>query len=259
MGQQMMARLRFLRQAQWWGLDQLEEERADKLGKLLAVAYREVPFYRSLFGDRCGSERLENLPDCHQNSAPGWLSSLTTRDTGSAIMKAARLDLRVPIFVSERIRKLRARHRAFISSCPGMVRLSARGAPFPDGYHPQRGFIKGLKDRLLRCTYFSAFDLSDDALDRGLHHLDHRGICHIQGYPGSLYYFARRAIETGWNRPLRGIVTWGDTLYAHYRETIERAFGTSSVGHLWHRRRHAGLSTVRRAGSLSYSCAGRDR
>jgi phenylacetate-CoA ligase len=93
------------------------------------------------------------------------------------------------------------------------------------GITPRRGLIKGLKDRLLRCTYVSAFDLSDEALDRALQHLDHRKIFHVRGYPGSLYYLARRAVETGWNRPLHGIVSWGDTLYAHYRQTIERAFG----------------------------------
>jgi phenylacetate-CoA ligase len=89
----------------------------------------------------------------------------------------------------------------------------------------RRGLVKGVKDRLLRCAYVSAFDLSDTALDHALEILDRRRIAHLRGYPGSLYYLARRALETGWNRPLRGIVTWGDTLYSHYRETIERAFG----------------------------------
>ncbi|HET9228538.1 MAG TPA: phenylacetate--CoA ligase family protein, partial [Thermoanaerobaculia bacterium] len=89
----------------------------------------------------------------------------------------------------------------------------------------RRGLVKGVKDRLLRCAYVSAFDLSDAALDRALEILDRGRIEHLRGYPGSLYYLARRALETGWNRPLRGIVTWGDTLYAHYRETLQRAFG----------------------------------
>jgi phenylacetate-CoA ligase len=40
-----------------------------------------------------------------------------------------------------------------------------------------------------------------------------------------LYYFACRAAEKGWNRKLRSIVTWGDNLYPHYRQTIESAFG----------------------------------
>ena len=47
-GQRMMARLRFLRQAQWWDPERLEEERTRRLRDLLAVAWREVPFYRSL-------------------------------------------------------------------------------------------------------------------------------------------------------------------------------------------------------------------
>ena len=36
-------------------------------------------------------------------------------------------------------------------------------------------------------------------------------------------------MECGWNRPMRSIVTWGDTLYTHYRNTIEKAFKTRVV------------------------------
>jgi phenylacetate-CoA ligase len=48
----------------------------------------------------------------------------------------------------------------------------------------------------------------------------------IWGYPGSIYYLARRALQQGWNTPLRAVATWGDTLYSHYRTTIETAFQT---------------------------------
>ena len=72
----------------------------------------------------------------------------------------------------------------------------------------------------------SAFDLSDDRLDESLNLIDRCRIQHVWGYPGSLYYLASRALETGWNRPLRSIVTWGDNLYPTYRKIIETAFGT---------------------------------
>jgi len=226
MGQQMMARLRFLRQAQWWGLDQLEEERADQLGKLLAVAYREVPFYRSLFGDVAVPKDLKNLPIATKAALRDGYPHLTTRDTGQRYHESCSSGSTGANFCVREDPETAGRHRASFLLALEWSGYRLGEPHFQMGITPSRGLIKGLKDRLLRCTYFSAFDLTDDALDRGLHYLDHRGICHIQGYPGSLYYFARRAIETGWNRPLRGIVTWGDTLYAHYRETIERAFGT---------------------------------
>jgi phenylacetate-CoA ligase len=47
----------------------------------------------------------------------------------------------------------------------------------------------------------------------------------LSGYPGSLYFLARRALARGWNVPMRSVVTWGDNLVPHYRRTIEQAFG----------------------------------
>jgi phenylacetate-CoA ligase len=89
-----------------------------------------------------------------------------------------------------------------------------------------RTLDRKVKDALLRCHYINQADLSDAALDANLAVLEDNHIEHLFGYPGSLYQLALRAIQQGWNRPLRSIVTWGDTLYPGYRAAIERAFGT---------------------------------
>src|SRR5262249_9001744 len=94
------------------------------------------------------------------------------------------------------------------------------------GISPNRSFQKRLKDIFLRCHYASAFNLSDAHLDRMLDLLETYRIQHLLGYPGSLYFLARHALNKGWNRPLRAIITWGDNLYVDYRRTIERAFNT---------------------------------
>jgi phenylacetate-CoA ligase len=83
-----------------------------------------------------------------------------------------------------------------------------------------------LKDLLLRCHYVSASDLCDHRLDQTLNLIERDRIQHLWGYPGSLYFIARRALEKGWNRPLGSIITWGDNLYPQYRSTIEAAFKT---------------------------------
>jgi phenylacetate-CoA ligase len=77
---------------------------------------------------------------------------------------------------------------------------------------------------MLQCYYISAFDLDDAHIDRALDLLDRHKIDHLWGYAASLYFFARRALEKGWNRPLVSAVTWGDNLYPHYRQAIESAF-----------------------------------
>jgi len=223
-GQRMMARLRFLRAAQWWDPERLETERTRLLRDLLTVACREVPFYRSLYGD--APKELGNLPVATKAALRAGYPHATTRDTGQRFYESCSSGSTGANFCVREDSETAGWHRASF-----LLALEWSGWRIGDphlqtGMTLRRGLVKGVKDRLLRCAYVSAFDLSDEALDRGLEILERRRIEHLRGYPGSLYYLARRALETGWNRPLRGIVTWGDSLYAHYRETIERAFGT---------------------------------
>src|SRR5262245_42029382 len=82
LGQRMMARLKFLRQAQWWPLERLEEDRNCQLRDLLAVAYREVPFYRSLYGAAPNPADLGCLPVTTKAALRAGYPHLTTRNTG---------------------------------------------------------------------------------------------------------------------------------------------------------------------------------
>ena len=223
-GQRMMKRLRFLRQAQWWDPERLEAERMRLLRELLGVAYSEVPFYRSLWGGTLPTE-LGQLPPATKAALRAGYPRLTTRDTGQRFYESCSSGSTGANFCVREDPETTGWHRASFLLALEWSGWRIGEPHLQTGMTLRRGLVKGVKDRLLRCVYVSAFDLSDAALDRALEILDCRRIVHLRGYPGSLYYLARRALETGWNRPLRGIVTWGDTLYAHYRETIERAFG----------------------------------
>ena len=91
----------------------------------------------------------------------------------------------------------------------------------------QRSLDRKFKDFLLQCHYISAYDLTDPSLDGTLDLMQKYRINHLWGYPGSLYFLAKRALQKGWNRPLRSIATWGDNLFPRYRRTIEAAFQTN--------------------------------
>jgi phenylacetate-coenzyme A ligase PaaK-like adenylate-forming protein len=225
-GQQMMRRLRFLRQAQWWDPERIAAERERRLRELLAVAYGEVPFYRALWDAAgVGPGDLARLPPADKAALRAGYPRLTTRDTGQRTYESCSSGSTGANFCVREDPETTGWHRASFLLALEWSGWKIGEPHLQTGMTLKRGLVKGVKDRLLRCAYVSAFDLSDAALDRGLEVLERRRIEHLRGYPGSLFYLARRALEQGWNRPLRGIVTWGDTLYAHYRETIERAFG----------------------------------
>jgi phenylacetate-CoA ligase len=230
-GQRMMRRLRFLRRAQGWDRERIEAFRAERVVEVMRAA-AEVPFYRDLWRNAGVAAQevrtpagLARLPAALKADLRSAYPARTTRDTGQRTYETGSSGSTGANFYVREDPETTGWHRAsFLLACEWSGwRI---GEPhLQTGMTLRRGFQKAVKDRLLRCAYVSAYDLSDAALDRGLELLERRRIAHLRGYPGSLYYLARRALERGWNRPLRGIVTWGDSLYAHYRETIERAFG----------------------------------
>ena len=104
------------------------------------------------------------------------------------------------------------------------------GEPFlQTGMSLKRGAVRWAKDLLLGVQYVSAFDLSDTILDRYLSVIEELRLRYVMGYPGSIFFLARRARQLGFNHRLRGIVCWGDNLYRHYRQEMENAFGCQAT------------------------------
>jgi phenylacetate-CoA ligase len=230
-GQRMLSRLRFLEQAQWWDRERLHAERDRRLSGLMTVAYDQVPYYRQLMDQagvkpndiRCPAD-LSKIPITTKAMLRAGYPHRTTRDTGQRTYESHTSGSTGENFA---VLEDAATRGSYLSS----FLLSLQWAGWEIGErHLQTGMTltrnlpRRLKDRLLRCHYVSAFDLDDNHIDRALDIVEQKRIEHLWGYAASLYFFAKRALERGWNRRLRSAVTWGDNLYPHYRETIERAF-----------------------------------
>jgi phenylacetate-CoA ligase len=227
----MIGRLRFLEQAQWWDMGRLEHERNRSLQKLIEVAYTEVPFYRSLM-DQAGirpdeihcMQDLKRLPVINKAMLRAQYPKMTTRATGQRTYEASTSGSTGMNFRVLEDNETAAQYRA-----PFLLALEWSGWEFGQphlqtGITLHRSSLRALKDFFFRCHYTAAFDLSDGALDRSLDLIESNKLEYVWGYPGSLYYLARRALQRGWNRSLKSLVTWGDQLFPHYRKTIESAF-----------------------------------
>ena len=228
-----MKRLRFLEKAQWWDAERLHSYRDQALRSLLKVAYEEVPFYRDLM-DKAGitpmdvrsRNDLDALPIVTKDMMRTAYPKRTTRNTGQKTFEVSTSgSTGQNFFVTEDLQTAGMYRAAF------MLALEWSGwqlgeAHLQTGMTLKRSADRRLKDIILKCHYVSAFDLSDASLDAVLELLERHRIKYVWGYPGSLYCLAQRARRRGWNRPLRSVVTWGDSLYVHYRRTIEQAFST---------------------------------
>lgn len=91
-----------------------------------------------------------------------------------------------------------------------------------------RGFVKKVKDLLFRVKYTQAFQIDSDTVIENLKRL--RGTRHhyFMGYASSLYMYAKLAMENGINDvKFKCVVSWGDKMFPHYRDLIEKQFNTT--------------------------------
>jgi phenylacetate-CoA ligase len=176
-----------------------------------------------------GGDDLYMLPIVSKKMLRSSSPSLTTRVTGQKTYEVSTSGSTGTNFSVKEDSETAGWHRASLLLALEWANWTIGEPHVQTGMTPERSLEKRLKDTLLRCYYVSAFDLSDAVLETTLDLLDRCGIQHLWGYPGSIYYLARRALKRGWNTPLRSIVTWGDNLYPHYRKTIEKAFETRVI------------------------------
>ena len=232
-GHPMIKRLRFLEKAQWWNPARLQQYRDRLLHSTIKVSYNDVPLYRELM-DQAGvtPDDIQHVADIKRLPVVTKAMLRTnyphrcTRNTGRKTYESGTSGSTGTNFYVLEDNETAAWYRA-----SSMLALEWAGWHLGErhlqtGMNLNRSLQRKLKDIALGCYYVSAFDLSDARLDQSLKLLDRCRIQHLWGYPGSLYYLASRAFKTGWNRPLRSIVTWGDNLYPTYRKTMEAAFGT---------------------------------
>jgi phenylacetate-CoA ligase len=232
--QRMLARLEFLRQAQWWPAGQVDLWRSQQLTRLAQVASEQVPFYNQLFRsasirwqDIRHVEDLAQLPVVTKALLRAGFPSQVTRDSGFPChTESSSGSTGQPFLIREDSETAGFRRAAFLLSLEWAGwRLGE--AHVQTGATLERDWERRLKDIFFRCHYFPAMHLDPVNLDRALDTIDRKRIRHLWGYPCALNALAVRARNAGWNgAPLSTIVTWADQLYPEYRANIEGAFRT---------------------------------
>lgn len=232
-GQRMMSRLKYLEKVQWFNAQDVQAEQLHLLRKTIEVSCREVPYYNDLISSAgIRPEEIAELRDLKK--IPVSTKAIIRRNYPEKMRRQTgqkTYESRTSGSTGENFAVLEDASTAGWYRASFLLALEWSGWKIGEphlqtGMTLERGWQKKIKDTLFRTAYFSAFDLTDRCLDRMLDVLEKRKINFLWGYPGSLYYLAKRAGDLGWNRPLKSVVTWGDTLYTAYREKIESVFQT---------------------------------
>lgn len=232
-GQKMMSHLRFLEQAQWWDADKIIAYQDQQLRRLVNIAYQEVPFYRNLFNSHkitpdeiLTHTDLQRLPIVTKDMLRSGYPNLTTRYTGQKTYESGTSGSTGKNFYVREDAFTAGLYRATFMLELEWAGWSIGEPHLQTGMTLQRSVDRKLKDWILNCHYVSAYQLDDTHLDIILATLEKNHLEYLFGYPGSLYYIAKHAKKSGWNKPLKAAVTWGDMVFPHYRKEIEEAFHT---------------------------------
>jgi len=232
----MVQRLKFLRKAQWWDQSQIKKFKNLQFQKLIKIAFDEIPFYRELITsigvnslDFPNDLKIEYLPLVTKKMLRDAGFSKTVRNTGLKTYKASTSGSTGENFTIIEDNPTAGFYRASFMLSLEWAGYKIGQSHLQTGMTLERSVDRKIKDYVLRCHYMSAYDLSDDHLDYMLSIIQKKNIKHVWGYPGSIFYLAKRANLRGLHYPLTSVVTWGDVLYSSYRDLIENTFGTKVI------------------------------
>jgi len=230
--QTVMRHYRYYESTLSWPADRIRAEQDRLVREVVATAYAGCPFYRELYdaagvgpADIRGAADLPRLPmvdkDLLRAAYPGRVT-LPTRHRRHEYSTSGSTGNPFTVLLDD---DTMSRARALMLLRTVLAGWEFGEPLFQTGMAVERGALKSLKDRLLRVTYRSAYDLSPPVLDAYLDVIEAKGLRFAAGYAQSLYLLARRARETGRSPRLQAAITWGSNLLAQFRTEIREAFG----------------------------------
>jgi phenylacetate-CoA ligase len=232
LGQRVSSRLDELVAFQWAPAEHIEAYRSQRLRDLVRFSVERVPFYRAAFKAR--GIRVEDIRTAEDLPTLPILVKQHLRDSFEALrvdgylgrvyeMKSSgSTGVQTTVLIDKACNDEVFATQLLFWSWGGF----AMGRPhLQTGMSLQRGLTKRLKDFAFRCQYTSAFDLTDASIETMFRRIERSGARALFGYASSIYVLARSLYRRGVQHPMDCIFTWGDSLFPHYRELIERVFG----------------------------------
>ena len=235
--------LESLEASQWWSPEQIKDLQNAKLRRLIAHVYENVPFYRQVMDERGltpadiqTTDDLVKLPIVDKKVLTKYYDTLL-RDR--SIPRSQLIHATSSGSTAERLHYWTTKSQK-AKKWAGLFRWwEMVGYEFGDSYvtfqlAPNQGFkgwplVGRLEWLLLRHHWLSAQAMTDDTLARYVENLRTWKPKLFRSYASTVYYLARRMNEAGMNVPIPAILTTGETLSDHMRETIKKAFAPGRV------------------------------
>ena len=233
-GWNVLERIEQLGDMEHWPREQIESFQVEKLKRLLRHAYENVPFYRS-FWDGAGvhPNQVETLGDL--SGFPRVTKALLVQagDTALDQSRSKRRFLRKTSSGSSGEPLVYYETKAHHSWSVAAAMHGWTWAGWRPGdrwirsqYCGRLGLLARIEHRLFHCLYMPLDVLDGPFVHRFVEKAVRFKPMMLRGYAGGTYVFAKFLLDSAETR-LRPkvVITTGDTLYPHYRQAIEEAFG----------------------------------
>jgi phenylacetate-CoA ligase len=229
LGTSVMSGLAAWRRIQWLPRAELARMQADALARVLRHATTRSPHYRDLGIRECRDPYrwLAEFPVLTKRDLSAEGPRLLTGERTGLIAESSSGSSGVQSTVYT-TRSEESATRAIQLLWWGWAGYRLGDPVVQTGMTLRRGPVKRLKDLLLRTDYQPAFHLDEASLAQMVARLARRQGTMLLGYASSLYLIARAAQDLARSDiRLRGIVSWGDKLFDHYRASLEGSFGVA--------------------------------
>jgi len=222
--------LRKYRREQWFSAEQLQNIQNRRLAAMLEHARLHIPFYKNLPKlSGVPAADLAQFPILRKTGINENIDSLTTvpKENLIASRGSGSSGFQGTVYLDK---SAQASQRAMQMLWFEWSGYRAGDSILQTGMTVNRGFIKDIKDRLLRTRYIPAFTLDAEHIETVLRQLLKQPRQYLFGYASSLFVLAKTALELNINLiRFKYAVSWGDKLFPHYRKAIREAFGCETL------------------------------
>ena len=231
----------FLQESQWWSKKQLEEYQMEQLTELLNHAYKNVPYYRRVFGERGlkpkdfrGFDDLKKIPILTKDDIRKNLNELVARNISKEdieyVTTGGTTGKPLSLYVEKKTNLIRMAFEwrewnwmgyEFGDKCVvlrgNVVERKEKGKPAWWEYDKENNYL-----------ILSTYDMTDENLPKYVRKIEEFKPKIIRGYPSALDILARFIKENNFkiNRlgDIKAISTSSENLYPAQRELIEGVF-----------------------------------
>ena len=235
-GQCVSKYLKFMLKSRDWTREQIDEFQNDRLRKLIAYAYQNVPFYHDVMTERGlvpedikTKEDLYKLPVINKDviRKEGIERFTSTAMPKSKLVKRGSSGSTGQPFVYYGTRlnysvNLAANLRGWYNFG---WRLGDRFVKISQ--NPRKSLMKRLQDRITGNLYIATADLSDGHMHEIMQQIESYKPVVIRSYPDPLYMMAKYRLshKDEFRHCPKVVTTTGNVLHEHVRKTIQEAFG----------------------------------